>query len=55
MAETLREVFSEAAVAARVAELGREVSARYAGTDRDVVMGLPASIQALSSSVETSP
>jgi len=38
MAETLREVFSEAAVAARVAELGREVSARYAGTDRDVGM-----------------
>jgi len=29
-------VFSEAAVAARVAELGREVSARYAG--KDVVM-----------------
>lgn len=38
MAETLREVFSEAAVAARVAELGQEISARYAGVDRDVVM-----------------
>jgi hypoxanthine phosphoribosyltransferase len=36
MTETLREVFSEAAVAARVAELGLEVSARYAG--RDVVL-----------------
>ena len=36
MAETLREVFSEAALAARVAELGREISAHYAG--RDVVM-----------------
>ncbi|EFL49751.1 hypoxanthine phosphoribosyltransferase [Solidesulfovibrio fructosivorans JJ]] len=36
MAETLREVFGEAAIAARVAELGREVSAHYAG--KDVVM-----------------
>lgn len=36
MSESLREVFSEAAVAARVAELGRELSAHYAG--RDVVM-----------------
>lgn len=36
MSETLREVFGEAAVAARVAELGREVSAFYAG--REVVM-----------------
>ena len=36
MAEELREVFGEAVVAARVLELGREVSAHYAG--RDVVM-----------------
>lgn len=36
MAETLREVFGEAAIAARVAELGREISAHYAG--KDVVM-----------------
>jgi len=36
MAYELREVFSEAAVAARVAELGREISAFYAG--KDVVM-----------------
>ena len=36
MAETLREVFGEAAIAARVAELGREISAWYAG--KDVVM-----------------
>ncbi len=36
MSETLREVFDEAAVAKRVAELGREISAHYAG--RDVVM-----------------
>lgn len=36
MAETLREVFGEAAIAARVAELGRELSAHYAG--KDVVM-----------------
>lgn len=36
MSETLREVFGEAAVQARVAELGREVSAAYVG--RDVVM-----------------
>jgi hypoxanthine phosphoribosyltransferase len=33
MAETLREVFGEAAIAARVAELGREISAYYAGLD----------------------
>ncbi len=41
MSETLREVFAEAVVAARVAELGREVSAHYAGLgvgDGDVVM-----------------
>lgn len=36
MAETLREVFSEAVLAKRVAELGRDISARYA--DKDVVM-----------------
>ena len=36
MSETVREVFGEAAIAARVAELGQEVSAHYAG--RDVVM-----------------
>lgn len=36
MPETLREVFSEAALAARVAALGRELSEHYAG--RDVVM-----------------
>lgn len=36
MAESLREVFSESALAARVAELGREISAQYVG--RDVVM-----------------
>ena len=33
MSETLREVFSQAAIAARVAELGRDVSAAYAGQD----------------------
>jgi hypoxanthine phosphoribosyltransferase len=36
MAEQLREVFGEAVIAARVAELGREISACYAG--KDVVM-----------------
>jgi len=36
MPETLREVFDEAAIDARVAELGREVSAYYTG--REVVM-----------------
>uniref|UniRef100_I2Q0B2 Hypoxanthine phosphoribosyltransferase n=1 Tax=Desulfovibrio sp. U5L TaxID=596152 RepID=I2Q0B2_9BACT len=36
MSETLREVYGEAAIKARVAELGREVSAAYAG--RDVVL-----------------
>jgi len=38
MADELREVFGEAAVAARVLELGRDVSAHYAGVDGDVVM-----------------
>lgn len=33
MSETLREVFGQAAIAARVAELGRDVSAAYAGQD----------------------
>lgn len=36
MSDTLREIFSEAAVAARVAELGREISTHYAG--QEVVM-----------------
>lgn len=36
MAERLREIFSEQALAARVAELGREISDCYAG--REVVM-----------------
>ena len=36
MAERLREIFSEAALADRVAALGREISAYYAG--REVVM-----------------
>jgi hypoxanthine phosphoribosyltransferase len=36
MSDELREVYSEAAVVARVQELGREISAYYAG--RDVVM-----------------
>ncbi len=40
MSETLREVFGEAAVAARVAELGREVSAFYAGRDDVVMVGV---------------
>lgn len=41
MADTLREVFGEAAVAARVAELGREISAHYAAlgvADGEVVL-----------------
>lgn len=37
MSETLREVFGEAVIASRVAELGREVSAWYADK-KDVVM-----------------
>ncbi|MEL7638812.1 MAG: hypoxanthine phosphoribosyltransferase [Solidesulfovibrio sp.] len=40
MSETLREVFGEAAVAARVAELGREVSAHYAGAGEVVMVGV---------------
>ncbi|WP_428567906.1 MAG: hypoxanthine phosphoribosyltransferase [Solidesulfovibrio sp. DCME] len=40
MSETLREVFGEAAVAARVAELGREVSAHYAGMGEVVMVGV---------------
>lgn len=40
MAEQLREVFGEAAVAARVAELGREISAHYAGGDDVVMVGV---------------
>lgn len=40
MSETLREVYGEAAVAARVAELGRDVSACYAGRDGVVMVGV---------------
>lgn len=40
MTETLREVYGEAAVAARVAELGHEVSAHYAGADDVVMVGV---------------
>lgn len=40
MAETLREVFGEAAVAARVRELGQEISAHYAGKDDVVMIGV---------------
>lgn len=40
MADRLREVFSEATVAARVAELGREISQCYEGLENVVMVGV---------------